>query len=100
MLTRLFDFKKISNREKFIKLTSIFAVILCVSILSNLRDDHFRMQENEPLLNPNKFEHGAGGSIGAFLYSGVSINASSQNRSSGYLKLWFGSLERLPLLLF
>ena len=84
--------KKISNREKFIKITSIFAVILCVSILSNLRDDHFRMQENEPLLNPNKFEHGAGGSIGAFLYSGVSINASSQNRSSGYLKLWFGSL--------
>ena len=84
--------KNLSFLAKFLKLFSIFASILSVSVIANLRDDQFRLENKETLLNPSTYEHGAGGSLGAILYSGLSINSPIENRTGGYLKLWFGSL--------
>ena len=49
--------------------------LICVSILANLRDSQFRIESNVSLLDSNRFEHGAGGSIGAFFYSGLPIDS-------------------------
>ena len=84
--------KNLSFLAKFLKLSSIFALILSVSVIANLKDDQFRLEHKETLLNPSTYEHGAGGSLGAILYSGLSINSPMENRTGGYFKLWFGSL--------
>jgi S-DNA-T family DNA segregation ATPase FtsK/SpoIIIE len=86
------SFKKTSTRLKFIKLVTIFTSLICVSILANLRDSQFRIESNESLFDSNRFEHGAGGSVGAFFYSGLPIDSLDEERSGGFFKLWFGSL--------
>ena len=84
--------KKTKRRLKLLKLSTIFVSLICVSILANLRDTQFRIESNVSLLDSNRFEHGAGGSIGAFFYSGLPVDSLPEERSSGFLKLWFGSL--------
>jgi len=86
------SFKKTSTRLKFIKLITIFTSLICVSILANIRDSQFRIESNESLFDSNRFEHGAGGSVGAFFYSGLPIDSLDEERSGGFFKLWFGSL--------
>jgi S-DNA-T family DNA segregation ATPase FtsK/SpoIIIE len=86
------SFKKTKRRLKLLKLSTIFVSLICVSILANLRDSQFRIESNVSLLDSNRFEHGAGGSIGAFFYSGLPVDSLPEERSSGFLKLWFGSL--------
>ena len=86
------SFKKTSTRLKIIKIITIFSTLICVSILANLRDSQFRIKSNESLFDSNRFEHGAGGSVGAFFYSGLPIDSLEEERSGGFFKLWFGSL--------
>ena len=86
------SFKKTKTRLKLLKLSTILVSLICVSILANLRDSQFRIESNASLLDSNRFEHGAGGSIGAFFYSGLPVDSLPEERSSGFLKLWFGSL--------
>ena len=86
------SFKKTKTRLKVLKLSTIFVSLICVSILANLRDSQFRIESNVSFLDSNRFEHGAGGSIGAFFYSGLPIDSLPKERSSGFFKLWFGSL--------
>ena len=60
--------------------------------MANIRDSQFRIESNESLFDSNRFEHGAGGSVGAFFYSGLPIDSLEEERSGGFFKLWFGSL--------
>ena len=43
-----------------------------------------------PFLNQLVFEHGAGGSLGAWLYSGMPLMEKTQLASGGILRIWIG----------
>ena len=74
------------------KLATIGLVIISIATLANLRDAGFRAEGGEPLLDKDIYRHGAGGSLGGVLYSGVPIHAPAENRSGGFLGQWLGGL--------
>ena len=86
------SFKKTNRKEKATKFWTIALSILSISILANIRDVQIRDIGTESLFDANIYEHGAGGSLGAFIYSGQPISSSSENQTGGFLKLWLGSL--------
>jgi S-DNA-T family DNA segregation ATPase FtsK/SpoIIIE len=86
------SYKKTQSKEKSAKLATILLSILSISTLANIRDTQNREVEMESLFDPNVYEHGAGGSLGAIIYSGQSINSKPENRYGGFLKIWLGSL--------
>ena len=86
------SFKKTHVKEKVIKFSTIALSILSISILANIRDIQVREGGTASLFDPNVYEHGAGGSLGAFIYSGQPINSAYENQIGGILQLWLGSL--------
>ena len=98
------SFKGITPKEKLLKGFSFLVSILCISILANIRDTQGIKSNNGSLFNSNLYEHGAGGSLGAFIYSGMPFYSNSTEQVGGFMKLWLGSLGStvfsLILLLF
>ncbi len=74
------------------KLATIGLVIISIATLANLRDAGFRAEGGEPLLDKDLYRHGAGGSLGGILYSGVPLHAAQELRSGGFLGHWLGGL--------
>jgi S-DNA-T family DNA segregation ATPase FtsK/SpoIIIE len=74
------------------KLATIGLVIISIAALANLRDAGFRAEGGEPLLDKDLYRHGAGGSLGGVLYSGVPLHAPQEMRSGGFLGQWLGGL--------
>jgi S-DNA-T family DNA segregation ATPase FtsK/SpoIIIE len=81
------------------KLASIGLVIISIATLANLRDAGFRDEGGGPLLDKEAlfgrgdlYRHGAGGSLGGVLYSGVPLHAPKEGRSGGFLGQWLGGL--------
>ena len=86
------SYNKTHKKEKFIKFSTLIASMLCICILANIRDIQIREGGGSSLFDPTKYEHGAGGSIGAIFYSGLPLQATSETQVGGFLKLWLGSL--------
>jgi DNA segregation ATPase FtsK/SpoIIIE, S-DNA-T family len=84
--------RKILSKERLTKLATIFLSILSISVLANIRDAQLLENGQDVLLNSNVYEHGAGGSIGAILYSGMPITSNPDQQIGGILKVWLGSL--------
>lgn len=79
------------------KLTKIITVILCIlslCVVANIRDHGLLKNDHKPLFDLNHFEHGAGGSLGALLYSGLPFaNPGMAEKSiGGFLRIWMGGL--------
>ncbi len=74
------------------KLATIGSIIISIAALANLRDAGFRAEGGEPLLDKDLYRHGAGGSLGGVLYSGVPLHAPPENRSGGFFGQWLGGL--------
>ena len=68
--------------------------MLFVCILTNVRDYSFLSSGKSSIFDLNLFEHGAGGALGATLYSGMpfveSISTSFTN--AGPLRVWLGNV--------
>ena len=94
------SYKKTHAKEKSAKIATVVLSILSISTLANIRDTQNREGEMESLFDPNIYEHGAGGSLGAIIYSGQSINSKPENRYGGFLKIWLGSLGSTSLSVF
>ena len=94
------SYKKTHAKEKSAKIATVALSILSISTLANIRDTQNREGEMESLFDPNIYEHGAGGSLGAIIYSGQSINSKPENRYGGFLKIWLGSLGSISLSVF
>ena len=92
--------RKTQNKEKLTKSLTIALSILSICILANIRDLQIREDGKSSLFNPNIYVHGAGGSVGAFIYSGQPISSQPEERIGGYLRLWLGSLGAAILALF
>ncbi len=93
------SFKKTDKREKLVKSFTIFSVILSVSTLANIRDDHVLSLTGDSILDENTYTHGAGGSLGAIIYSGQPMGLTSNQKTGGFLKIWLGNLGSTILLL-
>ena len=57
---------KVCQVEKFWKILTILGCIISLSVLANIRDYSLSNSE-QTFLDLNQFEHGAGGSLGAFI---------------------------------
>jgi len=93
------SFRKTQNKEKLSKFVTIALSILSICILANIRDVQIREDGKSSLFNPNIYVHGAGGSVGAFIYSGQPISSQPEEQVGGFLRLWLGSLGATMLAL-
>ena len=83
---------KSATKEKVRKISTIAVAIVTIGVLANIRD-HSLISDGEQTIFPsNAYEHGAGGSIGAILYSGLPIQAASDDSFGGFLSVWMGAL--------
>ena len=75
------------------RILTILGCIISLSVLANIRDYSLSNTE-QPFLDLNQFEHGAGGSLGAFFYSGLPFSVSNTSSISdsigGFLRIWLG----------
>ena len=75
------------------RILTILGCIISLSVLANIRDYSLSNSE-QTFLDLNQFEHGAGGSLGAFFYSGLPFSVSNTSSASdsigGFLRIWLG----------
>ena len=83
--------KPYTKRQKLQKLLPLPFVLLSVCLMANLHDFNKILENEKPLLDSLTFEHGAGGSLGAWLYSGMPFLGNPQV-SSGILRVWIGEV--------
>ena len=71
-----------------------FLCIASLCVMANIRDHGLLKNENDTLFDLNHFEHGAGGSLGAFFYSGLPFSNPDLAEISigGFLRIWMGGL--------
>ncbi|MEC8243307.1 MAG: DNA translocase FtsK [Verrucomicrobiota bacterium] len=93
------SFKQTTSSVKLTQFLSTLSCILFVSILSNVTDHSNLASSNDSVFENDFYEHGAGGSLGAFLYSGMPFVESVNNafENSGPLKTWLGSVGTILL---
>ena len=78
------------KEQKIHKLVPLPFIIVSVSLMANLRDYATIEEENSPIFEQSTFEHGAGGSLGSWLYSGMPFRGEIENVRGGILKIWIG----------
>ncbi len=83
---------KTHSKEKLIKLSTLGVCMLCICILANIRDIQLLESGENTLLDETEYEHGAGGSLGAIVYSGLPIHETNETQTGGFLRIWLGSL--------
>ena len=93
------SFKQTTSSVKLTQFLSTLSCILFVSILGNVTDHSNLASNNDSVFENDFYEHGAGGSLGAFLYSGMPFVESVNNafENSGPLKTWLGSVGTILL---
>ena len=79
-----------NKATRYQKLIPLPFILIAVSIMANLRDFHTIQSSGFPFLDQHMFEHGAGGSLGAWLYSGMPLMEKTQLASGGILRIWIG----------
>lgn len=87
-------YMKTHRRTKVIQSVSVLLCILSISILANVRDHSSLISDHTSIFNLNFYEHGAGGSVGAFFYSGLPFSETikSSFSNSGVLRVWLGNM--------
>lgn len=83
---------KSATKEKVRKILTIAVSIVSISVLANIRDHSLIVADESTIFPPDSYEHGAGGSIGAILYSGLPIQAGPGDGIGGFLSVWMGAL--------
>ncbi len=78
--------------QKLRRLLPLPFVAIAVSLMANLHDFSGIKENSSPLLNQLTFEHGSGGSLGAWLYSGLPIFGTNESFSGGFLRIWVGEV--------
>ena len=83
---------KSTTKEKARKISTIIVAIVSISVLANIRDHSLISGGDQTIFPPNAYEHGAGGSIGAILYSGLPMRSVPDDSIGGALRIWMGAL--------
>ena len=101
------------SKEKIRKLVTIFAAIVSISVLANVRHYSLNPDDRMSAFDPDKFRHGAGGSIGAIVYSGLPWDpkrgwfadetktwSETSSDDNGFFREWMGGLGTSVLMAF
>lgn len=89
-----------TKKGKLLKLAPLLILMLSTSLIANLVD-HASMQDSGTLrFDQSFYEHGAGGSIGAWMYSGLPVAPTGVETKAGWLRIWFGEAGTWMLALF
>lgn len=102
-----------SSKEKIRKLATIFVIIVSISVLANVRHYALNPDDREGSFDPYMYRHGAGGSIGAIVYSGLPWDAKrgwsasktnewkeTSSDDNGFFREWMGALGTSVLMAF
>ena len=81
-----------AKKVRLQKLIPFPVILIAVSIMANLSDHRSVISDGSPLLNQSTFEHGAGGILGAWLYSGLPFMNITEIESGGVLRIWIGEV--------
>ena len=81
-----------TKEKKLQKIAPLPFLVFSVSLMANLRESYVIAEDNKPLFEYFLFEHGAGGSLGAWLYSGLPLSGEANILSGGALKVWVGEV--------
>ena len=92
-------FKQTTTQLKLTQFCSTLACVLFVCILGNVIDHSNLESKNISVFIKDLYEHGAGGSLGAILYSGMPFvdSISKTLGNAGPLKIWLGSAGTILL---
>jgi len=88
------------TREKIRKIATIAVTIVSIAVLANVRHYALNPEDRQTDFPPDLYEHGAGGSIGAILYSGMPWLSSPDDVSGGFFREWMGALGTSVLMAF
>ena len=78
------------TKVKVRKIATILVIIVSISVLASVRDYSLTVEERLEYWNPGKYNHGAGGSVGAILYSGMPWLSSPDDCYGGFLRARIG----------
>ena len=92
--------KPSTKQQKFQKLFPLPFVIISICLIANLRDFSSIEDSGLPLFDQSIWEHGAGGVLGSWMYSGIPLLEESTQQSGGLLKVWIGGVGTWLLAIF
>ena len=92
--------KPSTKQQKFQKLFPLPFVIISICLIANLRDFSSIENSGSPLFDQSVWEHGAGGALGSWMYSGIPLLEESTQQSGGLLKVWIGGVGTWLLAIF
>ena len=93
------NFKKKNIRFKCFQSVAIIICCFSIAFLANLKDHHSLSSSDATMFDSNFYEHGAGGSVGAYFYSGLPFSHSADRDfpNRGILRDWLGPLGTILL---
>ena len=93
------NFKKKNIRFKCFQSVAIIVCCFSIALLANLKDHHSLSSSDATMFDSNLYEHGAGGSVGAYFYSGLPFSHSADRDfpNRGILRDWLGPLGTILL---
>ena len=86
-------YKKTETRVRLTLAISTFGCLIFFCILANVRDCFSLTSKQSSIFESGLYEHGAGGSLGAVLYSGMPFTESAKSTFTdpGLLRVWLGN---------
>ena len=84
-----------TKKEKINKLIPFPFLALSICLLANIRDYTALASGNQLILDQLNFEHGAGGTMGAWLFSGMPLSSQVESITGGFLRIWIGEVGTL-----
>jgi S-DNA-T family DNA segregation ATPase FtsK/SpoIIIE len=94
-VSSLIYFTPTTKKEKINKLIPFPFIALSICLLANIRDYSALESGNQLSLDQLNFEHGAGGTIGAWLFSGMPLFAQGEATIGGFFRIWIGEVGSL-----
>ena len=87
-------YKKTETRVRLTQAISTFGCLIFFCILANVRDCFSLTSNQSSIFESGLYEHGAGGSLGAVLYSGMPFTESAKSTFTdpGLLRVWLGNV--------
>ena len=87
-----------TKKDKINKLIPFPFLALSICLLANIKDYTALESGNQLILDQLNFEHGAGGTMGAWLFSGMPLFAQVESINGGFFRIWIGEAGSLFLL--
>lgn len=92
--------KPSTKQQKIQKLFPLPFALISICLLANLWDYSSIKKSGAPLFDQTIWEHGLGGAVGSWMYSGMPLLAESTVQGGGLLRIWIGGAGTCILSMF